>query len=132
MPQRVPITFLIDEHLPVDAFRRAAGPHVVVVAKRKTPDAAILRTAEENGQIVITADTWFLRELTRYPLTHKLAYRRAGVVQVPGEWEPAQRRLARFLPLIETMHHLAHAHALDHRVGVNLSRAEIRIFAPWD
>ncbi|MFT4038614.1 MAG: hypothetical protein QM692_10575, partial [Thermomicrobiales bacterium] len=89
MEVREPITFLIDEHLPDTAISRIVSPHFVIVEPSETPDEAILFHAESNGLIVITADTWFLQELTRFPLTHKLAYRRAGVVQVPGEWEPA-------------------------------------------
>lgn len=124
--------FLLDEHVRADTAQRVLTAYDVIQLAPGTDDLEILDRTESDGRIVVTADVWFLRELVRLPVTSPRAYRRAGVVQVPGEWEPAQRRLARFLPLIETMHHLAHAHPLDHRVGVNLSRAEIRLFAPWD
>lgn len=92
-------------------------------------DAALLKTAEEQGAAVITADSWFLKELFRYPRGHRHCFRRAGVIQVHGEWDQARQRLLDYLPIIEAVH-LVRMSQADSPLGINLSTREVRILEP--
>jgi hypothetical protein len=128
MSEPAPIDFFVDEHLParlLDAILTARG-HRVTPVQIGFKDTAILVTAEQTGAVIITADTWFLTELYRLPAGHKNRYRRAGVVQVPGEWGTARQRITDYLPVIEHVYRLRREQE-DLRVGVDLSGTTIRI-----
>lgn len=71
--------------------------------KLASKDAEILTTAEEIGGIIVTADTWFLEELFRFPPGHRNCFRAAGVVQLPGTWAAARLRLMTYLPIVEVL-----------------------------
>ena len=122
------IHFFIDEHLPA----RALGQILTARGHRATPvqvgfkDPAILVTADEVGAVIMTADRWFLRELYRYPAEHRRRYLQAGVVQVPGEWDAAQRRIIDWLPVVEAVYQMRQGQA-DRRLGIDLSGAAVRI-----
>ena len=131
METGAPIPFLVDEHLPV----RLLLPMLEARGHRATPvtvssaDAAILARAEQTASVVITADTWFLEELFRYPPGHRRCYTRAGVIQVPGAWAMARLRITNYLPIIEALYALRAAQT-DHRLAIDLSRRVIRIPEP--
>lgn len=127
----VQISFLVDEHLPVRLLLPIleARGHRVTPVKVKSADAAILTRAEKTSSIVITADTWFLEELFRYPVGHRRCYERAGVIQVPGTWATARVRLTTYLPVIEVLVEVRGAQP-DRRVAIDLSRRVIRIPEP--
>lgn len=123
------IEFFIDENQPAEALgavvtgRGHRAPPVQVGFK----DPAILVTAEQVGAVIITADTWFLRELYRLPAGHqRRRYVRAGVVQVPGEWEAARSRIFDYRPLVEAVCRLRRQQE-DRRIGIDLSAGEIRV-----
>lgn len=128
MSEPDPISFFIDEHLPA----RSLGEILAARGHRATPvqigfkDPAILVTAEREQAVIITADTWFLRELYRLPRGHKNRFRRAGVVQVPGEWDNARRRIVDYLEVIEIVYRLRQGQE-DGRLGINLNAAAVRI-----
>lgn len=131
MGGNVRIAFLIDENLPVDQLRSMLEPrgHEVTPAARKASDSAILGKAEAAGSLIVTADSWFLEELFRFPPGHRRCYSRAGVVQVPGVWARARVRFATYLPVIELLMEIRRTQP-DHRVAMDLSRREIRIIDP--
>lgn len=126
-----PIRFLVDEHLPVDRLRSILEPrgHSVTPVDLSSKDAEILTTAEAIGGIVVTADTWFLEELFRFPPGHRNCFRAAGVIQVPGTWAAARVRLTTYLPVIEVLAEVRRAQR-DRRVAIDLSRRVIRIPEP--
>ena len=125
------MSFLVDEHLPV----RLLLPILEARGHRATPvevtsaDAAILTWAEQTASIVITADTWFLEELFRYPVDHRRCYTRAGVIQVPGAWAMARLRLTNELPIVEALYALRSTQS-DRRLAIDLSQRVIRIPEP--
>ncbi len=128
MDDPISILFYLDEHLPSHALTTiltSRGHHASSVTVG-FKDPAILRIAEQEGAIVITADTWFLRELFRHPHGHKQGFRRAGVIQVSGLWDQARRRLIEYLPIIEAVYRVRAAQP-DRPLGINLSTREIRI-----
>ena len=88
-----------------------------------------LTRAEKTASVIITADSWFLDELFRYPVGHRRCYRAAGVIQVPGEWAAARLRLTTYLPIVESLAALRGAQP-DRRVAIDLSRRVIRIHEP--
>lgn len=55
---------------------------------------------------------------------------RAGVIQIPGEWDLARRRLVDYLPIIEAVYRLARSRPGDQRLGIDLSQSQIRIHDP--
>lgn len=123
-----PITFYVDENLPVrlvSAILTDYG-HRVEAVQVGFRDQAILATAERNQAVIITADVWFLRELFRYPTRHHRRLKEAGVIQVPGDWSRAEPLISEYLPVIEAICRLRRAQA-DHRVGVDLTKEQIRI-----
>jgi hypothetical protein len=126
-----PFTFFIDEHLPVRILGRilTSRGHIVQAVQVAEKDPSILVTAEAAGAIIVTADTWFLKELFRYPQGHARRYLRAGVIQVAGEWGKAQPRLEQYLPMIEVICQMR-KHGVDPRVGIDLSGSTIRIIDP--
>jgi hypothetical protein len=127
----VPITFLVDEHLPVRLLLpilEGRGHHVAPI-QISAEDPMILARAEATGSIIVTADTWFLRELFRYPAGHPRCYRQAGVIQVPGVWAMARLRITDYLQLIEAVCQLRSGQP-DRRVAIDLSQREIRIREP--
>lgn len=123
--------FLVDEHLPVHQLRTILEPrgHAVTPVDLSSKDPAILATAEEIGAVVVTADTWFLDELFRYPPGHRNCFRAAGVIQPPGMWAAARLRLTTYLPVIEVLAEAPSAQQ-DRRVAIDLSRRVIRIPEP--
>lgn len=125
-----PILFFVDEHLPNRLMRAILAPHVMDSVQISARDQEILRTAELQSAIVLTSDTWFLRELYRLPFGHRHCFTKAGVIQIPGEWDRAQRRLIDYLPVIEAVHRLNRARPGDQRVGIDLSQTQIRIHDP--
>jgi hypothetical protein len=127
----VSIEFFIDEHLPAKRLTPilTARGHVARAVHVGFKDPAILVTADEVGAVIITADGWFLRELLRFPTGHHRRYKPAGVVKVAGEWDIAQARLVKYLPLIELYCRAQRAEP-DPRIGVDLSEAEIRFKEP--
>ncbi len=127
----VQIPFLVDEHLPVRLLLPMLEQrgHLVTSVQLKSADPAILLRAERTASVVLTADTWFLDELFRYPVGHRRCYQQAGVVQVPGVWAMARLRIANYLPIIEAVY-LLRSGQPDRRVAIDLSRREIRIHEP--
>lgn len=125
----IPISFLVDEHLPV----RLLLPILEARGHRETPvqvtseDPTILARAEETASIVLTADKWFLDELFRYPVGHRRCLQLAGVIQVPGVWALARRRITNYLPVIEAVYAIRGVQP-DRRVAMDLSQREIRIW----
>lgn len=122
------ILFYLDEHLPSHALtailsQRGHQASSVTVGFK---DPAILRIAEQLGAIVITADTWFLKELFRHPPSHQQGFRRAGVIQVSGEWSQARARLLEYLPVIEAVYRVRLLQP-GRPLGINLSTREVRI-----
>lgn len=111
-------------------MRAALAPHRLVVVATGTQDVEILHSAENQGAIVITSDVWFLKELFRLPATDRKCFTRAGVVQVPGEWEKVQGRLTEYLPLIEAVYRITRGRSGNQRIGINLAKTEIRIMDP--
>lgn len=122
------IHFFIDENQPVRQLRAILElrGHRVTPVQVGFKDPAILVAAEEEGTVVMTADTWFLTELFRFPKEHRRRYYQAGVIQVPGEWEAARSRIIEYLPVIEAIHQMCQSRA-DHRLGINLATTEVRI-----
>ena len=122
------ILFFLDEHLPV----RQLGSmlldrgHQVRAVQVGFKDPAILATADEQGAVIITADTWFLKELFRYPENHPRRFHRAGVVQVPGEWNIARARLIEYLPVLEAFY-AGRRSQPDPRFGFDISERVVRI-----
>jgi hypothetical protein len=96
------ILFFVDEHLPNRLMHAILAPHVVSSVQISARDQEILRTAELQSAIIVTSDTWFLRELYRVPFGHKHCLTKAGVIQLPG----------------------------DQRVGIDFSQTQIRIYDP--
>ena len=123
-----PIHFFIDEHLPVHLLGDilTARGHQVTPVQVGFKDPAILVTAEQVGAVIMTSDTWYLRELYRFPTGHRKRYEQAGVVQVHGEWAAARRGIQDWLPVIEATYHLRRGQA-DRRIGIDLSGAGVRI-----
>jgi hypothetical protein len=124
------IVFFVDEHFPERQMRSILAPHVMTAVQIRALDQEILRTAELQSAIVITADKWFLKELYRYPPGHRHCFARAGVIQLPGEWDRARQRLADYLPVIEAVFRLRRSATIDQRIGIDLSQAQIRIHEP--
>lgn len=93
-------------------------------------DPEILRTAELASAVVVTADKWFLQELYRFPVGHRHCFKRAGVIQLPSEWDRAKQRLIEYLPIIEVVYHLSRTRKDDQRVGIDLSQTRIHIYDP--
>jgi hypothetical protein len=122
------IHFFIDENQPVRQLRAILEHrgHRVTPVQVGFKDPAILIAAEQEEAVIVTADKWFLTELFRFPAEHRRRYRKAGVVLVPGEWEAAQPRLVDNLLVIEAVYQVR-LERDDRRMGINLSRAEIRI-----
>lgn len=127
----VSIAFLVDEQLPIDQVRPMLEQrgYLVTRAMRGSSDPSIMARAERIGSVVVTADTWFLDELLRYPPGHRRCFTRAGVVKVPGEWAMARRRIADYLPIVEAVYELRRTQP-DQRVAIDLSQRWIRIFEP--
>ena len=127
----IQIRFLVDEHLPVDRLRSILEPrgHSVTPVDLSSKDPTILATAEEIAAIVVTADTWFLDELFRFPPGHRNCFRAAGVIQVPGTWAAASLRLTTYLPVIEVLAEVRSTQP-DRRVAIDLSHRVIRIPEP--
>jgi hypothetical protein len=125
------IHFFVDEHFPVNQLRTILEPrgHAVTQVDLSSKDLAILATAEEIGTIVITADTWFMDELFRFPPGHRNCFQRTGVIQLPGTWAAARLRLTTYLPVIEVLAEVRSAQP-DRRVAIDLSRRVIRIPEP--
>jgi hypothetical protein len=126
-----PILFFVDEGLPDRLIRGILAGHAIQQVQISAKDQEILESAEQQSAIVMTPDAWFLKELYRFPWGHQRCRRRAGVVQLPGEWDRAQRRLTHYLPVIEAVCRLNAARPEDRRVGIDLSQREIRIFDSW-
>jgi hypothetical protein len=122
-------TFYVDENLSPRRLATIFGAsgHELRTARLGDQDPTILNLAEEESAIVITADRWFLQELYRFPFGHRQAYSQAGVIQVPGEWQAAHRQLRRYVRVIEAVIELR-AGEIDRRVGIDFSKAQIRIF----
>ena len=127
----IQIRFLVDEHLPIDRLRLILEPrgHSVTPVDLSSKDTEILATAEEIGGIVVTADTWFLEELFRFPPGHRNCFRAVGVIQLPGTWAAARLRLTTYLPVTEVLAEVRIAQA-DRRVAIDLSHRVIRIPEP--
>jgi hypothetical protein len=122
------LIFYVDENLPVrsvSAILTSRG-HQVMPVQVGFKDQAILVTAEQVGAIIVTADVWFLRELFRLPSSHHRRYRRAGIVQVPGDWGLARPLIEEYLPIIEVTC-AVRSTQVDNRIGVDLSKGDIRI-----
>ncbi len=131
MEPAAPISFLVDEHLPVRLLLPilgARGHHATPIVANSA-DATILTRAEQTASVIITADTWFLEELFRYPVGHRRCYTRAGVIQVPGVWAMARLRITNYIPIIEALHALRSTQP-DRRVAIDLSHRVIRIPEP--
>ncbi len=129
MSAPVSINFFIDENQPAHFLRAILGArgHQTTAVQVGFKDPAILVTAEEEQAVVITADTWFLKELYRVPITSKRnRFTRAGVVQVPGTWAEVRPRIMDYLPVIEVVYQLRLGHS-DQRLGVDLCGSTIRI-----
>ncbi len=129
MPDDLPgIHFFVDEHVPVYNFEALVSHrgHRITPVQISFKDPAILRSAEEVGAVVVTADVWFLRELYRLPHNHRYRFRRAGVVQLPGEWGIARPKIEEYLPMIELIWRQRQEQA-NARMGIDLSGTEIRI-----
>lgn len=129
MDEPLSIEFFVDENQPTDALGAmlTARGHRSIPVQVGFKHPAILVTAEQVGAVIMTADTWFLKELFRLPTGHhRSRYFAAGVVQVPGEWEAARRRIADYLPLVETVFRLRRQQE-DRRLGIDLSAGEIRV-----
>lgn len=126
-----PISFMVDEHFPQSAMRGILVGHALNFVTIAAKDQEILRSAEINAQVVLTSDTWFLKELYRLPFGHARCFREAGVIQLPGEWDKAARRLQQYLPVIDAVYRLSQARPDDHRVGIDLSQSLIHIRDPW-
>lgn len=122
------IQFFTDEHLPVKRLGRilTANGHSAQSVQVAIKDPSIIVTAEEVGAIIITADTWFLKELFKHPRDHPQRFRRAGVIQIPGEWGLAEQRITANMPLIEVAWQLRIGKS-DLRVGIDLSGVTIHI-----
>jgi hypothetical protein len=112
-------------------MRNILAAHVMRSVQIGVRDQEILRTAEVHSAIVVTSDTWFLKELFRFPFGHKNCWTKAGVILLPGEWDKAQRRLIDYLPVIEAVHRLNRARPGDQRVAIDLSQARIHIYDPF-
>lgn len=125
------LLFFVDESLPHRSVLRVLEGHTIEQVDLSAKDPEILRSAEQRGAILVVQDKWFLRELYRLPCDHRHCFRHAGVIKLPGEWDKAEPRLIKYLSVIEELYRLAQLHAEDHRIGVDLSRAEIRIIDPW-
>ena len=121
---------MVDEHFPQRAMRGILVGYVHDFVAIAAKDQEILRSAEVNAQIVITSDTWFLKELYRLPSGHPRCFREAGVIQLPGEWDKAARRLKQYLPVIDVVYQLSRARPNDHRIGIDLSQSLIHIRDP--
>lgn len=129
MDDPLSIEFFIDENQPAVALGTVltARGHRAIPVQVGFKDPAILVTAEQIGAVIVTADTWFLKELYRLPSGHhRRRYTTAGVVQVPGEWEAARRRITDYLPLFEAVYRLRRQQE-DRRLGIDLSAGEIRV-----
>jgi hypothetical protein len=129
-PLRIP--FWIDESLPLQDILLILANHSVQQVTIKAMDQEILRSAEDQGAIVIVQDKWFLKQLYRLPRHDRRCLRKAGVIQLPGEWDKAEIRLRKYLPLIELAYQICMLQPDDRRLGINLATTEIRIFDPWD
>jgi hypothetical protein len=131
MEPNVQISFLVDEHLPVRLLLPIleGRGHRVTPVVVQSADAAILTRAEQTAPVIITADTWFLEELFRYPPGHRRCYTRAGVIQVPGARAMARLRLTNDLPIIEALC-VFRGTQPDRRVAIDLSRRVILIPEP--
>jgi hypothetical protein len=127
----VQIPFLVDEHLPIRLLHPIleGRGHLVTPVRTASEDAAILAWAEETSSVIVTADSWFLGELFRYPGEHPRCFVRAGVIQVPGDWPMTRLRITHYLPVIEVVYELRRSQ-VDRRVAIDLSRKEIRIREP--
>jgi predicted nuclease of predicted toxin-antitoxin system len=85
MDEPLRILFYIDVNLPARALTsllEQAG-HEVVPVQVGFKDPAILVTAEQMGAVIITADAWFLKELYRYPSSHRRRFERG---RHSGRW----------------------------------------------
>lgn len=125
------IHFFLDEHLPAHTLVPilTARHHDATPVQVGFKDPAILVTADQVGAVILTADAWFLRELFRFPSGHRQRFSRAGVVQVPGEWSTARRRIVDYLPVVEAVYRMRQQHP-DRRLGIDLSGATVRIVEP--
>lgn len=125
------IAFLVDEHLPLPEISPllASRGHLVTPVTRAASDPAILARAETTGSLIVTADSWFLDELFRYPPGHPRCYKRAGVIQIAGAWPLAKLRITNYLPMVELLYEMRIGQP-DCRVAIDLSRREIRIREP--
>jgi hypothetical protein len=125
------ISFLIDEHLPTPVLLPILEDrgHLVTPIQVRSGDPAILKIAEETAAVIVTADSWFLHELFRFPVGHRRCYQAAGVIQVPESWAAARTRISSYLPIIEAVYALRRTQP-DHRVAIDLSQREIRIWEP--
>lgn len=129
MSAPTPINFFIDENQPAHLLRGILGArgHRATAVQVGFKDPAILVTAEEEHAVVITADTWFLTELYRFPFgSRRHRFFRAGVVQVPGTWAEVRPRITDYLPVIEQVY-LLRLTQPDQRLGIDLCGATIRI-----
>jgi hypothetical protein len=85
----------------------------------------MLRLAELWRAVIVTADTWFLKELFRLPEIHRRRrYNRAGVPHAPGETEIATSRLRLCLPVIEASSQVCQSKT-DQRIGTELGPTTI-------
>jgi len=97
-----PIAFLVDESVrykAITAMLVARGYAANSVTLREK-DAAILRSAEESGQVIVTADADY-KEVIRFPSGHPKAYIRAGVVLLCGDMIDGHEDFERWLPLVD-------------------------------
>lgn len=114
-----PILFIVDECLPRVLVGQILAGQTNRFVDLGTKDPAILVEAEHDGAVIVTADTWFYRQLRRIPHFDKGVYSRAGVVQIPGVWADAEPLLRRWRPVIEAVHRITREEA-DQRVVVDL------------
>lgn len=128
MDDPAPIEFFVDEHLPVRSLSSilSARGHRVTPVQVGFKDPAIVVTAEQLGAVIITADTWFLKQLYRLPAEHRRRFTRAGVVQVPGAWDIARPRIVEYLPVIEAIYRLRRGQERA-RIGIDISGTTIHI-----
>lgn len=125
------ILFYLDENQPVHLLSRilTSRGHQVRPVQVGEKDPSILRSADEDGAVIVTADKWFARELYRFPSGHHQRYFRAGVIQVRGVWTIDGPNLALWLPVVETVLAVRRSQE-DYRMAIELRPTTVVVFGP--
>ena len=122
------IEFFVDEMLPIRrmaTFIEGRG-HILRQVTLKEKDPAILRTAEGVGAVVVTSDRYFCQQIHPRAPGRRSAFRRAGIVLIPGEWEAAEPLIGEWMPVIEAAHRVLQGRA-DKRLVFAFEPGQSRI-----